>query len=502
MNSDLAFLLVLACLVGAVAFVGIRSHAWRLIVRAAQVDVANGNRSRAISRLEVLRRASILNGIEQEYAVVFLLTNLYLSDKRYADTVDACRRFLSANVPAKFECEARKRLADALDGLGKTAEAEVERETALAALRGHGTDYETLGTQGQLLERQNRFTEAYEAYEQGLERTPRGLQLIRIDYMTKLMFASTHTGQREKALQWAEMAIANGAVGARLAVCHRQAGIGCKSVGRIEDAETHYRKALTLAEAMNRPSLVGKALALLASLESHRGRTKLAFEYADKAIALCPEEARTAYLIKVECLRVQGRFAEAKSVQELALGASVLSIAHLERRSQGIMRIGMAWLAADMLDVAEACARMDEARDLLRQDEMLRVWCDATSAWVLAVAGDIDGARTQMAMVKSMAMRFPDDRNTQLTCCSCPGRGAFLIGEYATSQSLWRRYLELTSSKAWAPLAHHYLGECALAMGDRDEAIREFALGASYSSDVEYARRCRVRKAELSTAVR
>ena len=358
-------------------------------------------------------------------------------------------------------------------------------------LQGHGTDYQTLGTQGQLLERESRFSEAYDVYDQGLTLTPRGMKTIRLEYMTKLMLAATHSGERAKALKWAE--------DGNRQRCDRQyaRNVPSPSGHRLQSDGPHRRRGDALPEGAhhcrvdeNALGLGGKALALLASLESNRGRMSLAMEYADKAISLSPEEARTAHIFKVECLRVLGRFEEAVAHQNAAMKASVLSVAHFERRSQGIMQIGAAWLSADMNNEPDAVLSLDRAGEYLKDDEMLRLWCDATRVWILALGGHVDKARLLMSEVKSQAMRYPDDRNTQLTCCSCPGRGAFMIGDYTAARVLWARYLNLTSSKAWTPLAHFYLGECAAALGETDEAMREYELGAAFGDEFDYARRC------------
>ena len=85
----------------ALALIAVQRIVWRVTVQGAHRDINRGDRRTAIRRLEALSAFAFIGTIEQSFAVLFLLTNLYLHEKRYQETIATCRRFLKAKVPAK-----------------------------------------------------------------------------------------------------------------------------------------------------------------------------------------------------------------------------------------------------------------------------------------------------------------------------------------------------------------------------------------------------------------
>jgi tetratricopeptide (TPR) repeat protein len=196
------------------------------------------------------------------------LVGVYLPQGRHAEAAAHCRANLAslaslakarrvADFPA-LEADIRRRLADCLEALGQTAEAEDERRRAEACVERAPADPLRHLTQGTLLEREHRYAEACAAFEQALSLTPVTNRPVRIECMIHLVLASFNDGRPVDCLRWAEEAIALGAEGRYLRMAHRIAGVAYGNLGRLEESEDHHRRAYDVAAAEGDTSEMGQ----------------------------------------------------------------------------------------------------------------------------------------------------------------------------------------------------------------------------------------------------
>ncbi len=175
--------------------------------------------------LELVAATPSLAGPVEKLFVRGALVGIYLPQGRHAEAAAHCRANLASLEWARgrhkldfaaLEADARRRLADCLDGLGQTQEAEEERRLAEACVERAPGDAVRHLTQGTLLERQHRYAEACTAFEQALSYTSESDRQVRIECMSHLVIACFNAGRPVECLRWAEQVIALGADGIHL----------------------------------------------------------------------------------------------------------------------------------------------------------------------------------------------------------------------------------------------------------------------------------------------
>lgn len=430
--------------------------------------------------------------------------------KRYAEAVEAFQSLLKRRLPAGLEADTRRRLADTLDVLGRPEEAAQERERANAASAGKVRDPLALATQGDLLKRQGRYDEACALYEHSLALLPSASAPGRALVMAKLALACHEAGRSAETISWAEASLRNAPVPDVRQVMHSMAGIGYSDQGHLEEAETHYRRALELAEGEGKPDKAAECLGLLAGLLHKQGRFEEAIATCHRAASVSTTPLHLDLTIESECLRDMGRFDEARAVRQKKRVGPGFDQPWVQQRIEALRALGAAWLeaAADQPDAALTC--LEEARAGLKilsgsvwppppnsNNDKLGLWCDATEARIQAQRGQEVAARRLIAGVESRLSRFTGDRATVIGAYGQLGRAAFFLGDLDMSRAFWERYLELRPNPVYLPLAYFYLGETWLRLGETAQARAAFAQAVAPQIDSYDARRAQSRLNEM-----
>ncbi len=184
-----------------------------------------GHPERLRRYLELVAATPSLLGPTQKLFARGTLVRMYLSQGRHAEAAAQCRANLDSLAGARarhtldfpaLEADTRRCLADCLDGLGQTQEAEEERRLAEACVKRAPDDALRHLTQGKLLERQHRYAEACSAFEQALSYTSESDRPVRIECMSHLVLACFNAGRPVECLRWAQQVIALGAEGIHL----------------------------------------------------------------------------------------------------------------------------------------------------------------------------------------------------------------------------------------------------------------------------------------------
>ena len=345
------------------------------------------------------------------------LVGIYLLRGQHAEAAAHCRAKLESVVklrnPKRFgalEADTRRRLADCLDALGQSEDAAEERRRAEEGLDQASADPLRHLTQGTLLERQNRYEEAYAEHQKALELTPPSNVPVRIECMIHLVLAAYNAGRPSDCLGWAEEAIALGATGRFLESAHRMAAVACGNLGRLEESEQHYRQAYDgAASAKNTPEMA-QILGSLADCLRKRGKLIEANQTCIKAAALDPKGRRMSLVVQSEILREWGRYDEALATLARHKDAGQIVIPDLERRFGAVVSLDTARVEAECGRADAAWSHIQEALAVLRDDAKLGFKCEAASCWVLAVRGLTDDSRRVSSELEKRLTDFERDR--------------------------------------------------------------------------------------------
>ena len=365
-----------------------------------------------------------------------------------------------ADFPA-LEADIRRRLADCLDGLDQTQEAEEERRLARECVdRAPGDALRHL-TQGTLLERQNRHAEACAAFEQALSYTSESDRQARIECMSHLLIACFNAGRPAECLRWAEEVIALGAEGIHLRVAHRMAGVACGNLGRLPESEDHYRRAYDLAAALGDKGVMGEILANLASIQRKRGKLVEAHEACVQAAAVHPKAVRMAQAVRSQILREWGRYDEALELLSRHDEASKLVIpAHERRRS----RLRASWIhRASRQNVGGQTTPGPTSR---RPRPYWRATPSSVSSVTAPWRGSSRHAGSRTSRDRSPVKWKRGSSNSSATrarvaeSCTTWASPPSARGDHENGERYWSRYLELSPDPVHQPTALYFRGEC------------------------------------------
>lgn len=438
----------------------------------------------------------------------------HFQNKRYEQAAASFRLLLSRRPPAGMEADARRRLADTLDVLGRPDEAAAERERAGAAAMQGGKDPSALAAQGDLLTHQGRHEEACSFFERALAATPNLPGGGRAHFMAKLALSHQQAGKSAEALRWARASLNASPTKEVRRMMEGIAGVACADTGDLIGAEQHYRQALELAQASGKPEETARAMAILASVHYKRGQFHEAITASRQARQVFADPSRTSYVIEAECLRDMGRFDEARAVMEQRRHAPGFDQPWTEQKMQALGALGSAWIEVYAEQYAAAIPYLEAAREGLKAstrapagvwpppvvgggETKVVLWCDAAQAAALAGAGQEPEARALLSSVESRLPQFSQDRATLLGTYGSLGRAAFALGELALSRKFWQDYLDCQPNPISQPTAHYWLGEIALRLRDKDTALAEFQQAVAPGIDSYSARRAQARLDEL-----
>lgn len=437
----------------------------------------------------------------------------HFQDKRYEEAARSFRLLLSRRPPAGMEADARRRLADTLDVLGRPDEAAAEREKAGNAAMKAAKDPTALAAQGDLLTHQGRHNEACPFFERAIAQTPNLPGGGRAHFMAKLALAHQQAGRSGEALHWARTSLASGPTKDIRRLMESIAGVASADQGDLEGAEGHYRRALELAQASGKPEEIARAMTILAGLQYKRGQFAEAITASRQARQVFADPAKISYAIEAECLRDTGRFDEARAVMEQRRQAPGFDQPWTERKTQALGALGSAWIELYSEQYAAALPYLEAAREGLKSastppagvwpppvaagaEDKIMLWCDATQAAVLAGVGRGAEARALMESVERRLPEFSGDRATLLGTYGSLGRAAFLLGDYVLSRKFWQDYLGCQPNPASQPTAHYWLGEIMLRVGERAAAREEFQQAVAPGFDSYSVQKARARLEE------
>ena len=432
--------------------------------------------------------------------------------KRYEKAAAVFQTVLKRHPPAGIEADTRRRLADTLDVLGQSENADQERERAgSAALKG-AKDPTALITQGDLLRRQHRYDDACKMYGSALGQIPTGLfPSVRAQIMAKLTVAHFEAGRPTETLRWAKAALASSPDKETRRSMESMAGVAAGNQGDLETAEGHYRAALALAEAKGKPEEIAQSLATLADIQRKRGHLADALATARRAVAVCDSPFRGGRLAEIESLREMGRLDEARAAAGLMKQGPRHDQPDVERRMQAMSALSLAWveIAADRPEAA--LPALEETREHLKAAARSTVWppepaggedklglyCDAAQMRVQVQLGTLEAAQRLRTSIEGRISRYADDRGIMMSVYGQFARAAYFAGDYGESREFCQRYLDCKPSPAGLPTVYYWLGENHLRLGETDTARDFFKQAVAPSIDSLDARRAAARLNEL-----
>jgi tetratricopeptide (TPR) repeat protein len=454
----------------------------------------------------VVATPSLLGSV-QKLAVRGALVGIYLPQGRHAEAAEHCRAELAslmsvtnrrrgADFPA-LEADIRRRLADCLDALGQTDEAEEERRRAEACVDRAPDDPLRHLTRGTLLEREHRYAEACDAFEKALSFTPASNRPVRIECMVHLLLACFNAGRPVECLRWANEAIAEGADGRHLRAAHRMAGVACGNLGRLEDSEEHCRLAYDVAAAEGATAEMAEILASLADIQRKRGKLVEANQACVKAAAVDLKALRMSLAVQSQILREWGRFDEALVMLRRHDEAGGVVIPALRRRLRAACALDMSRIEAECGRGEDARVHIEEALSVLGNDAKLGLKCDAASSWVLAARGLADDSRQVADHVEDRLPDFEHDPSTCRAALYDLGMAACARGDHEAGDDCWTRYLGLHPDPVYQPTALYFRGECRRLQGKTSDAKADFRAAVAMHFNTHYTGLARRRLGEM-----
>ena len=389
-------------------------------------------------------------------------------------------------VPHGIRAEVRRRLAEALEGLGRFDEAAEQRRLGVADLKVAEKDPSWYVSRGRQLAAERDFNGACRAYELGLEATPDGDRDTRALLTLHLANALFMAGRIEESARRAEEATGLVTDFEQLYSAHRQAGASYGTLGLLEQAKVHRQRAVELAEAAGQRDKLADALADLAELERKQGHLANALAACDRAAAIKP--TRHVEGVRYEILRSWGRFDDAFAANLRASEIDPNPAPRTEQMMQGIYAYGRAFLRMEQGRLDEVPTLLEAAAERVRGDAKLTVWCDAAQTRFAALAGRRDDALRGLDRVERRQDEFAQDRNTRAVIFSSLGRAALALGEYDRALGYWQQYLELPPTPVDAPIAYYHLGEALRGLGDEPAARARYQQAVDTGLDTYHAR--------------
>jgi|SRR5579864_5453301 len=458
--------------------------------------LVRGNPKRQQTILEWINATPSLFGDAIKVAARHKLMLLYVQQARHADVERLCRAILAHRLPVGLESSTRNRLTDALEGLGRRAEADSERERAELRLEGAPEGALEQLTRAKLLMKRDQHVEAVFELERGLALVAPENRAVQVEFQVQLVMATFHAGRPNETAQWAERAIANGASGPFLSVAHRMAGVAYGNLGDWEAAERHRMRAYELATASGDSEKAAECFVQLADLRRTKGDLVSAEASCRQIISTSAKARRNALTILAEIQRTRGNFEEALEALRQARLAQALVIPALERRSQAVISLTMAWIEAEADQVHNAWNHLQQALSELGEDAKLGLWCDATAAWVFALLGQTEKALQILERAETRDGEFANDRTAQLNFHALLGKAAAALGDFERGKEHWEQFLALGPNRVNLPSGWYFLGESQRQLGDLEAARAAFQEACAFGVESYHAQ---LAKEKLST---
>jgi tetratricopeptide (TPR) repeat protein len=428
----------------------------------------------------------------------YRLLDLYQAHRRYEEAIAEGRRILKMRVvPTAIRSDTHLRISNCLEALGHTAESQAEWLEAVSYLDRLPRDTDGWFVRGKLFEKQRRYGEAVEAFENTLRSNLFGNTSGRDNTLMKLILATFHAGRAEETLKWAERAISVGVSTTNLYIANRMAGTAAMSLDRYVEAERHHRRAHERAVQARDTKKVAECLASLGEVRYRLGELDRAEAFCREAESLLPEEARHALLVHSHILRTRGRFPEALDRIDRAREVGVLPSPGPERQGQATLRLWKSVTEVDLGRLDEAAADLEQATAELTSHPQLGPLCGAVRVRLLAFRGDRDEAVRRAAALLRLLDTSTLRPSIEWGCLAPLGQGLLEASELELARYCWERFLSSSHPPVTEPAGHYYLGECLRHLGDPSGALEEFRRATGPGIDSHHARLAEQRLREL-----
>ena len=467
---------------------GWECHLKLVLPLMARFAASRGDREAQRKILERISASRALTAGDAKTNARFALAWICMDERDYQGAENWCRKALDARLRPPVEANIRRRLADCLEAMGQSESAKEERRRVEQGLSTATEDAELLLSRGKSLSDAGRHSESYEVYRRALDLISRRQRGRASETMVKLALASYHSGRPDRAVEWSEKALRGVLPNVLRETAHSMAALGSSARGRLDDAERHHRLALSIALRLGDNDRSARSLAQMANVEKLRGDLVGAMAACQRAASLSRRERRTIYIIEGECLRLWGRFDEARAAFDRAGRAPGHSSPAAERRSQGILALGIAWLNAESGHLSQAEDVMEVAKSSFGEDEKLFLWCTSTGAWISALQGNGQEASRLLQEAEARADGYKEDRRTLETCYFLISRAYLAMWLPEKAIEFGRRFLELTPDPVYRPGILYHLGQCAEAMMSSDDARRWYVEAVETGVHVNAAR--------------
>jgi tetratricopeptide (TPR) repeat protein len=454
-----------------------------------------GDRKQVIRVLERIVGMPSLGG---KMVARMRLAHQYLVNRQYSDAAVVYRALIGMRIPAALEANIRRSLAECLEGLGETSAADSERVRASALIGDLPVDPTAAVTRGQLLERDNRWSEAVRVYEDALPHVPRMANNVRNHILARLTVATFRAGRPEETVRWARQATENGVSGVILGAVRSMAGVAYTNLGDLDQAESVLRLAYDAAMSEGRRADAANHMAEMAGIQCRRGALDEALRTADSAAELGEKYRYMALGWRHFVLKYMGRFNEAGEALEAAAAAPTPHFtADQINKHNANQALARASLYMSLREASKAYDCWQIGRLGFVGDEKMSFYCDALLAWIYAVLGESEKTRSQIAAVETARSRVEAGRTTFLDALYYVCEAAIEMQDYNCVIQAAREALTLGPNPVQLPQFKYLLGEGLKGIGDMAGARGEYEEAVACRFGTHWERRASDRLSTL-----
>ncbi|MDQ3814607.1 MAG: hypothetical protein M3347_11740, partial [Armatimonadota bacterium] len=323
----------------------------------------------AIYEKQARMKAPLL-GLVHPFRAHYRLGQLYTTGQRYEDAVRHWQILLerAPNLHPGVAADIRQRLANCLEGCGRTLEAQAQRDQAqrnLSVTAGQN-DLASLLAHADALEHQRRYVDAYATLERALPLAVGMFRGARVDILVRLANVAWNAGRVADGIRYAEQALQEQPQGVMLGLADRMAALCYGTQGDLDQSEAHRAAALEVISKLGDESERVQALGELAETIAKRGRVEEALAMVESNAPAGQPLPPMLAAVRHMCLMAQGRFDEARQVLEDMRG-NIPYVPDLARRMDAAILMDMARSEAEAGRGPEAWPLLCEAEaELMR----------------------------------------------------------------------------------------------------------------------------------------
>jgi tetratricopeptide (TPR) repeat protein len=370
--------------------------------------------------------------------------------------------------------------------------------TPPAAAKPAGAAATELYDRGKALEKETRYGEAYDLYEQALVLVPSESPTQRMTYLIKLASTAVMASRPAQAIAWAEEAIGSGADGTYSVLAHNLAGVAYKNLKDFERAVYHAQTAYEQALASGKPDQAADNAATLASIQYGRGNLEQAAAMAREVIRLDPARGSSGYIVVAKCYAAHGQYEDALAAYRHAAEA-------IATRFPGnpvpaaTVDYGVAEMLAKLARYDQALEHLGEIEQRMSSETAVAAWCLSLRAQIHAEQGRTEEALALLPQLSARIHALAGNRDTVFRLTMAIARTYFVTGDYAQSLDYWSDALLQTPEPISLPRIHYHQGECHRRLGDVDAARRCWREAVALDIDTVDARDAEQRLGDSGT---